>query len=332
MIAVDKIIDGHCHLASSRCIPRGFFEGVAANMAVQMRSAGAPVDAARLTRMLIAQHDDHDADKLVAKMDEAGIAKTVLLAPDFSHVFEAEFSFEDLARQHAQVRLRHPGRFHVLFGVDPRWGETGCAYFEKAVDEYGFEGLKIYPPCGYSPSDRRLFPFYEVCAARGLPVLLHTGPTTPTLRFEFADPYLIDEAALLFPGVNFILAHGGVNLVEQAKLMCCYRPNVYLDFSGFPAAMSAHGWQAPLRDLFAQGINHKIIFGTDWPVFSMKDDLKAMISGLLAPEGPLAGLPPAAVARIMGGTIESLLPPAASSASADAGQSITNKQAGSKSQ
>ncbi|MGN6321572.1 MAG: amidohydrolase family protein [Dyella sp.] len=303
-----RVVDGHCHLASSRCIPSEFFAGVADNLARKMTSQGVPADSAKLRRMLQAQYDDHGGDKLIAKMDEAGIAKTVLLAPDFSFVFNAEYSYPDLARQHAQVRQRHPGRFYVFLGVDPRWGKQGHDFFEYAVREYAFEGLKLYPPCGYSPSDEMLFPLYEICRDYGLPVLLHTGPTTPTLDFEHARPWLIDGAARQFPTVNFILAHGGVNFVEEAKLMCHYRPNVYLDFSGFPAAMVPGGWRDHLSGLFKQNILHKIIFGTDWPVFSMKDDLGAMVSGLLEDDGPFKGAPASAVEAVMGGTIESLLP------------------------
>lgn len=302
------IVDGHCHLASSRCIPREFFVGVARNIARKKSTRDRPGEAENLARLMELQYQDHDADRLVRKMDEAGIARTVLLAPDFTYVFKSEYSLEDMAAQHAAVRARHPGRFHVFFGVDPRWGRMGYDLFERSVEAHGFEGLKVYPPCGFSPSDERMFPLYEICAARDMPVLLHTGPTTPTLDFRFADPYLIDAAAKQFPGVNFILAHGGVNFVEQAKLMCNYRPNVYLDISGFPAFMTATTWQQHLADLFAQGINHKIIFGTDWPVFSMKDDLSAMVIKLLEENGPMHGLPEEIVADIMAGTLEKLLP------------------------
>lgn len=308
MVAPPLIIDGHCHLASSRCIPPGFFRGVATNIARKMSAKGMPADVEKVTRMLILQYDDHFADKLVEKMDAAGIHRTVLLAPDFSHELESEFTLEDLARQHAQVMERHPGRFHVFFGVDPRWGKTGYDLFERVVSEHGFEGLKVYPPCGFSPSDERLFPLYETCSARGLPVLLHTGPTSPALHFDTARPSLIEGAAKQFPKVNFILAHGGVNFVEEAKLMCNYRPNVYLDFSAFPAVMASGGWRAHLAELFAQGINHKIIFGSDWPVFSMKDDLRAMVTGLLDEQGPMNRLPKSEVAAIMAGNIQSLLP------------------------
>jgi predicted TIM-barrel fold metal-dependent hydrolase len=302
------IIDAHCHLASNRCIPKDFFAGVASNLVAKMVAQNMPADQERLTRMLQSQYDDHHADRLVEQMDRAGISQTVLLAPDFSYVFDSDYSVEDMATQHAEVRARHPGRFHVFLGVDPRWGQEGYACFEHSVETYGFEGLKLYPPCGYSPSDERLFPLYEICAARGLPVLLHTGPTSPTLSFSHADPYLIDEAARLFPKVNFILAHGGVNFVERALLMCNYRPNVYLDISGFPAVMASSGWCAHLADLFARGVNHKIIFGTDWPVFSMKDDLQAMTTGLVEEGGPMSALPQQVRQDILAGNIERLLP------------------------
>ena len=302
------IIDGHCHLASNRCIPPGFFRGVASNIARKMSAQGVPADVEKVARMVMLQYEDHLADKLIEKMNEAGIDRTVLLAPDFSYALETLYTMEDLARQHAEVLARHPGRFHVFFGVDPRWGQPGYDFFEKAVGEHGFEGLKVYPPCGFSPSDERMFPLYEICSARGLPVLLHTGPTSPALDFDSANPWLIDVAAKKFPKVNFILAHGGVNFVEEAKLMCNYRPNVYLDFSGFPAVMASGGWRSHLAELFAQNINHKIIFGSDWPVFSMKDDLSAMTAGLLEDDGPMSKLSRAAVTGIMSGNIQSLLP------------------------
>lgn len=303
-----EVIDGHCHLASTRCIPRAFMDGVVSNMAVKLEAGGMSTDREKLLRILESQYQDHEGDRLVEQMDRAGIKQTVLLAPDFTYVFDSNFDIKQIALQHAEVRKKHPGRFFVFLGVDPRWGDAGYRFFESSVKEHGFEGLKIYPPCGFSPSDERMYPLYEICASYGLPALLHTGPTTPTLDFEHAMPYRIDKAAKNFPGVNFILAHGGANFVEQARLMCTYRPNVYLDISGFQNIMSAGGWRAHLAQLFNQGINHKIIFGTDWPVFSMKDELHNTVNALLDGEGPFQGQSRRAVADIMGNTMKKLLP------------------------
>jgi predicted TIM-barrel fold metal-dependent hydrolase len=215
-----------------------------------------------------------------------------------------------MAAEHHQIRLRHPGRFYVFQGIDPRGGAEALRFFERTIVEYGFNGLKLYPPCGYSPSDPQLFPFYEICRARGLPVLLHTGATSPVLDFTWAHPSLIDAAAREFPDVNFILAHGVVHHREDAAALCAYRPNVYLDISAFPGIMHPQGWKPVVRDLFRLGINHKIIFGTDWPLFSITAGTKSCVDVLMAKDGPMEGLNMRDIELIMGGNIERLIPQA----------------------
>jgi uncharacterized protein len=301
-----RIVDGHAHVASTHFIPRAFIAGAAANIAAPRAGKGT-VSLAQVKVLLEAQHQDHHADQLVRDMDAAGVAMTVLLVPDFSHALECPLSVEEMAARHHQIRCRHPGRFYVFLGADPRSGRQGVDFFERAITEYGFEGLKLYPPCGYSPSDERLFPYYEICKRRGLPVLLHTGPSSPVLDFEPAHPSLIDRAARCFPEVNFILAHGGVNHAAEAALLCAYRPNVYMDIAGFPGALHPQGWQRHLYELFRLGLDHKIIFGTDWPLFRLTASTRSSVEELLGEGGPLGGRSPREVEAVMGGTIERLI-------------------------
>jgi predicted TIM-barrel fold metal-dependent hydrolase len=197
---------------------------------------------------------------------------------------------------------RYPDKFYVFAGVDPRWGVDGIQLFEKAVYGYGFHGLKLYPPCGYSPSDPALYPYYEICAHRGLPVLTHTGATSPALGFETARPIFVDQAALDFPGVNFILAHGSINYVEECTMLCAFRPNIYLDISGFEMTPVEH-----LNPLLYRGINHKIIFGTDWPVFRMQGSQKSFVEKLLDEDGPMGNLRKNELESIFHKSIQSLL-------------------------
>ena len=202
---------------------------------------------------------------------------------------------------------RHAGRFFVFGGVDPRWGTDGLALFEKGIVEYGFKGLKLYPPCGYSPSDRMLYPFYALCQARRLPVLLHIGPTSPVLDFSYAHPSLLERAALDFPDVNFILAHGAVNHVQACAQLCVYRPNVYLDISAFLGSMHPGGWQVALAELFKMNINHKILFGTDWPVFRHSGGHKKVMDEFCSVAGPLAGVSAPQRQGLMSGNVLRLL-------------------------
>ncbi|HWM01651.1 MAG TPA: amidohydrolase family protein, partial [Actinophytocola sp.] len=212
-----------------------------------------------------------------------------------------------LAAHHHRVRLRHPGRFGVFWGVDPRGGEQGVELFERCVGDYGFAGLKVYPLNGFSPSDPRLYPYYEVCAARGLPVLTHTGPGWAPLDFGYGDPLLVDRAARDFPGVSFILGHGGVTHVGEASYLCAHRPNVHLDISQFPAALSADGWPAHLNRLFRTGINHKILFGTCWPSYRLSVSLTALVREFLDGTVVFAGVRDAERDLILRGNVDRLV-------------------------
>lgn len=284
------IVDAHCHVASTRFIPRAFYEGLCRNVAARLAATGVKKSLADLLDMYVKLSQDHEADTLVAEMDSAGIAQAVLLLPDFSYVMKSDLTIAEMHAEHHAILKRHAGRFFVFGGVDPRWGADGLALFERSIADYGFKGLKLYPPCGYSPSDRMLYPYYEICRARRLPVLMHIGPTSPALEFSYAHPSLLDRAAIDFPDVDFILAHGAVNHVEACTSLCAYRPNVYLDISAFLGSMHPGGWQAALAELFKMNLNHKILFGTDWPVFRYSGGHKKVMDLFRAADGPLAGV------------------------------------------
>lgn len=301
------IVDAHCHVASTRFIPRAFFEGLCRNVSVRLAATGVRKSVDELLEMYIKLSQDHEADTLVEEMDSAGIAQAVLLLPDFTHLMPCELTIDEMHEQHHAILKRHAGRFFVFAGVDPRWGADGVALFEKSVTERGFKGLKLYPPCGYSPSDRSLYPYYEICQAHGLPALLHIGPTSPTLSFTYSHPGLIDQAAMDFPGVNFILAHGAIHHVQDCANLCAYRPNVYLDMGAFLGSQHPAGWQAALAELFRMNLNHKILFGTDWPVFRTSGGHRKVMDMFCADNGPLKDVSRHQRAWIMSSNILRLL-------------------------
>jgi len=297
------IIDAHCHVASTDFTPRSFIEGVVGNALAALAARGLRPDRGQLLELYLAKMQDHGCEQLIAEMDEAGIERAVLLLPDFTYALkDSPLTIEEMFERHRALLERWPGRFHVFAGVDPRWGEDGVRLFERAVDEDGFRGLKLYPPCGYSPSDRALYPFYEICASKNLPVLSHSGGTSPSLAFETSRPICLDRAALDFPGVNFIIAHACLSYTEESLMLCTYRPNVFLEVSGFQSRPVE-----ALAPLFARGVNHKIIFGTDWPVFRMQGTQRDFVGKLLADESCVRELVPREAEGFFRGTIERLL-------------------------
>jgi predicted TIM-barrel fold metal-dependent hydrolase len=302
------IIDGHVHVPSTRFLPKSLIVASVKNMTVVLEANGLPNKESAILESYLAQLQDHQCDQFVTDMDSAGVDQAVLLLPDFTFALrDSDIDIAEMIRQHAEILKRHPGRFYYMCGVDPGWGAEGLAIFERAVRDQDCSGLKLYPPCGYGPSDKRLYPYYEICRAHGLPVLLHTGPTAPLLTFNYSDPNLIDDAARQFPDVSFILAHGGVNNVEASCLLGAYRPNVYLDFSGYAASVDSEGSEGTLRHLFARKLNHKLIFGTDWPIFKLRGPYKDLVATVAGDDGAADELSERESVLVMGGTVSRLV-------------------------
>jgi predicted TIM-barrel fold metal-dependent hydrolase len=302
-----KVIDGHVHVSSTRFLPRSLIEASVRNMTVALEANGLPYKEGVILESYLSKLQDHNCDEFVREMDEAGVDQAVLLLPDFTYaVKDAELDIAEMIRQHAEIIKRHPGRCYYMCGLAPQRGREAVDIFEHAVTEQGCSGLKLYPPCGYGPSDKRLYPYYEICRAHGLPVLLHTGPTAPLLTFNYSDPMLIDDAARQFSDVSFILAHGGVNNVEASCLLGAYRPNVYLDFSGYAASVDSEGPESSLRRLFARNLSHKLIFGTDWPIFKLRGPYEELVAKVIGEDGAADELAEREAALVLGGTVQRL--------------------------
>jgi uncharacterized protein len=260
------IVDCHCHIASRKALPEKFFEGWSRTIKGSLPFKRSPLQEQRIDELLSQLNEDPECTNLIREMEDAGIDKAILLLIDFGLVFkEVGVTLEELHLEHMRLASASD-KFITFSGVDPRRGKEGLDLFEKAVGEWGFRGLKVYPPCGFSPSDKMMFPFYEICGERKLPVFTHVGPTTSSLPFKHTRPMDVDDAAFGFPGVNFILGHAGVVWYEEAALLAQYRPNVYLDLSGFQVEAGRGYFKGILRWLVSRGMGKKLLFGTDWPI------------------------------------------------------------------
>lgn len=87
-------------------------------------------------------------------------------------------SYEDQLEELGRLALKDQ-RVLPFMMVDPR--RKGVLELLKRMHQnYGFSGIKIYPPLGYFPGDRRLEPVYLYCTENRLPVMAHCGPYNPT--------------------------------------------------------------------------------------------------------------------------------------------------------
>ena len=295
------VVDFHCHVPAPDFVPEAFRHATVRTIARNLELRGAHVGSDALGRMVEDMFRDPQCDRLVDHMDTAGVAHALLVVPDFSYRLGGT-AIDELLVRTAAITRRHAGRFSSLAGIDPRWGADGAALFERAVDELGFVGLKVYPPCGVHPSDRALYPFYEICASRGLIVMVHTGGSASCLDIEPGRPLGLDAAARDFPSVNFVLAHGLANLLDETITLCTFRPNVFVDLSALPS-----GGHDAVREAMARGVTHRLLYGSDWPVFRAQGGFSAQLDGFLAVDGPLGGVGREQLERIFGRTARELL-------------------------
>jgi predicted TIM-barrel fold metal-dependent hydrolase len=67
------------------------------------------------------------------------------------------------------------GNIFPFIHIDPR-RENVLELLKYCVENLGFKGIKIYPNIGYFPYDKRLYPIYDYCIEKGLPVIAHGSP------------------------------------------------------------------------------------------------------------------------------------------------------------
>jgi uncharacterized protein len=258
------IIDIHTHIAFSKIYPLTYLTGM-------LESESLPAKGQKLNALLGMLLRDRHCDRMIQQMNEAGIAKAVLLVIDGGiGMGEPELSLEQIYLLHQEVLEKYPERFIVFGGVDPRRGRAGIALFKRSVLEYNFKGLKLYPPMGYPVTDKGIYSLLQFCEEQSLPVLIHTGPSLPSLQNEFAELANMSQVARDFPGVKFILAHAGVNLSHSAIHGLLSFENVYFDIAGFQGAF-LKGYvtaQDKLKMIFHDDFNSRVLYGSDWPLFN----------------------------------------------------------------
>jgi predicted TIM-barrel fold metal-dependent hydrolase len=152
-------------------------------------------------------------------------------------------------------------------------------------------GLKLYP--GYEafyPHDRRLQVVYDLAEEFGVPVMIHSGDTyAATGKLKYAHPLEIDEVAVDHPGVKFVICHLGNPWLTDCMEVVYKNSNVYADISGLVLGEFTEAFEdymsEEIRDaILYAGDPGRFLFGTDWPICSMKSYMNFVKQLELPPE------------------------------------------------
>ena len=158
------------------------------------------------------------------------------------------------------------------------------------LEEGLVKGLKLYP--GYEPFypyDARCQVVYDLAGEYGVPVMIHTGDTyTPKGKLRFSHPLNVDDVAVDNPDVNIVMCHIGNPWIRDCMEVVYKNANVYADISGlvlgeFQEKFERYMLEQVEEMVLYAGEPKYLLYGTDWPICSMKSYLK-FVRSLSLPE------------------------------------------------
>ena len=223
-------------------------------------------------------------DSMLRVMDRCGVRMAVVSATRAisTEVLAGNAEVVEMARQHL-------GRFAGYAVFNPH-EPASRADVERCLDEPGIVGIKIHPDVqAYSVNGTLYAPVWELAARRNKPILTHTFADSP-----YSDPLQFDSIATEWPQVVILLGHSGVTGEGHRRAMkvAGLHPNLYLELCG---SLTTGHW---IRQMVASVGAERVLYGSDFPFIELRYALGRVV---------FAGLPPDALALVLGGNARRIL-------------------------
>ena len=202
----------------------------------------------------------------------------------------------------------HPGRFFGFAGIDPTHADAR-QHLREARLRYNLCGAVVSPACqDFHPADSRAIKLYGVAEELAMPLIVHQPGTDLTpAKLEFARPSLWDEILRDFPGLTVVFTQLGWPWIDETLMLLTRHPRCFADLSGV-ARFPVRTYHA-LLDAVSLGVADKLLFGSDFPFFSVRQSLEALYSlnsvalgseGLLVPRAVLRQIVERDAAALLG--------------------------------
>ena len=244
-----KIFDAHCHI-----YPAIIAEKAAAATAKFYEGLGITLDG---TIQTLFAHSGEITMHLVQS-----VATTQSQVPSVNNF---------IAREVAQ----YPDR---LYGFGTLHQDSDSRDIQHLM-ELGLHGVKLHPDIQkFELDDPRIFALCEELEEKGLTLLVHTGDK----RYDFSNPNRLVPLLKRFPKLKVIGAHfGGHSVWQEARRQLAGNyENLWVDCSSSFFFLS----KEEARDLIHAFGSDRVLFGTDYPMWSPKEELKVFRSLELPPQ------------------------------------------------
>jgi predicted TIM-barrel fold metal-dependent hydrolase len=254
------------------------------------------------------QHIFANAEQLLVSMDKANIDKALVIAGPINDC-PNEWMLEQIAPHRDRllgVAATSPALYKVMndnyTSLNQGMDRSNAVHYEqeelkKITDWYGESKIvacKFYTGYEhYYPSDVVLY--LNKLNELGCPAIFHSGDCLSSIKkakLKYAHPLHLDEVAVDYPNINFVIAHMGYPWVKDTAEVCYKNSNVYSDISGFVygdfTAHDSYNFKKSLMDFVSICPTKKLLFGTDYPVSNQDsyvralDDMFYSVQGLTA--------------------------------------------------
>lgn len=141
------------------------------------------------------------------------------------------------------------------------------------LKELGLKGVKLHPDIqAFKLDDYRCLKIYELMEQEDLVLLLHTGDS----RYDYSNPNRLIPIIETYSNLKVIGAHfGGYSIWDEAAKFLPGHKNFYVDCSSsFPFLKNAK----KAEELIKTYGEDKVLFGTDYPMWSPKAELDYFMS------------------------------------------------------
>lgn len=161
-------------------------------------------------------------------------------------------------------------RFIGLGSLHPEM-ENPLKELDRVV-ELGLRGLKFHPDFQqFAIDDEHMLPVYRRTAEYKLPILFHMGDK----RYDFSRPRRLYNLLQKVPDLTVIAAHfGGYDQWEEAARYLQGGKNIWFDTSSTLPMIS----KDYARSLVAHFGADRLLFGTDYPMWDIGEELERFFS------------------------------------------------------
>ncbi|CAM2801302.1 amidohydrolase family protein [Skermania piniformis] len=201
-----------------------------------------------------------DLGQLLDEMDELGVARAILM-----------YNMVRPSATALKFTTARPDRFALAVnGVDLLRPVATLRTLTALVADlpvvYTTVGASFWGDGRYPPSDAVYYPLYYKCAELGLPLCMNTGIPGPPIPGEVQHPIHLDLVCVRFPELKLCMIHGADPWWDVAIRLLIKYANLRL----MTSAWSPKRLPDSLIHYMRSRGSDKVIFGSDWPVLSMR--------------------------------------------------------------